>query len=76
VEKYRPKTIEDVSAQEHTVAVLRKTLNSTNVRRRDVPGYAISTDCSFCSLCCIAATHALLWTARDGKDQCVRPLNS
>ncbi|KAL1947650.1 hypothetical protein VTO73DRAFT_13374 [Trametes versicolor] len=31
VEKYRPKTIEDVSAQEHTVAVLRKTLTSTNL---------------------------------------------
>ncbi|KAF8507261.1 P-loop containing nucleoside triphosphate hydrolase protein [Gautieria morchelliformis] len=31
VEKYRPKTIEDISAQEHTVAVLRKTLNSSNL---------------------------------------------
>ncbi|KAI0721578.1 replication factor C [Cerioporus squamosus] len=31
VEKYRPKTIEDVSAQEHTVAVLRKTLTSSNL---------------------------------------------
>ncbi|KAJ4488186.1 P-loop containing nucleoside triphosphate hydrolase protein [Lentinula aciculospora] len=31
VEKYRPKTIDDVSAQEHTVAVLRKTLSSTNL---------------------------------------------
>ncbi|KAG1891348.1 P-loop containing nucleoside triphosphate hydrolase protein [Suillus subluteus] len=31
VEKYRPKTIDDVSAQEHTVAVLRKTLVSTNL---------------------------------------------
>ncbi|KAI0637174.1 replication factor C [Trametes polyzona] len=31
VEKYRPKTIEDVSAQEHTVAVLRKTLTSANL---------------------------------------------
>ncbi|EJD52908.1 P-loop containing nucleoside triphosphate hydrolase protein [Auricularia subglabra TFB-10046 SS5] len=31
VEKYRPKTIEDVTAQEHTVAVLRKTLTSTNL---------------------------------------------
>lgn len=27
----RPKTIDDVSAQEHTVAVLRKTLTSSNV---------------------------------------------
>lgn len=27
----RPKTIDDISAQEHTVAVLRKTLTSTNV---------------------------------------------
>ncbi|KAG1754423.1 P-loop containing nucleoside triphosphate hydrolase protein, partial [Suillus lakei] len=31
VEKYRPKTIDEVSAQEHTVAVLRKTLVSTNL---------------------------------------------
>ncbi|KAF4614712.1 hypothetical protein D9613_003235 [Agrocybe pediades] len=31
VEKYRPKTIDDVSAQEHTVAILRKTLTSTNL---------------------------------------------
>ncbi|KAG1855511.1 P-loop containing nucleoside triphosphate hydrolase protein [Suillus tomentosus] len=31
VEKYRPKTIDDVSAQEHTIAVLRKTLVSTNL---------------------------------------------
>lgn len=27
----RPKTIDDVSAQEHTVAVLQKTLTSANV---------------------------------------------
>jgi hypothetical protein len=27
----RPKTIDEVSAQEHTIAVLRKTLTSTNV---------------------------------------------
>ncbi|KAF8061550.1 P-loop containing nucleoside triphosphate hydrolase protein [Lyophyllum atratum] len=31
VEKYRPKTIDDVSAQEHTVTVLRKALTSTNL---------------------------------------------
>ncbi|TFK42941.1 P-loop containing nucleoside triphosphate hydrolase protein [Crucibulum laeve] len=31
VEKYRPKTIDEVSAQEHTVAVLQKTLTSTNL---------------------------------------------
>ncbi|CAE6461638.1 unnamed protein product [Rhizoctonia solani] len=31
VEKYRPQTIEEVSAQEHAVAVLKKTLTSTNV---------------------------------------------
>ncbi|KAK8861694.1 hypothetical protein IAR55_002517 [Kwoniella newhampshirensis] len=31
VEKYRPKTIDDVSSQEHTVAVLRKALLSTNL---------------------------------------------
>ncbi|KZP20864.1 P-loop containing nucleoside triphosphate hydrolase protein [Athelia psychrophila] len=31
VEKYRPKTIDDVSAQEHTIAVLQKTLTSTNL---------------------------------------------
>ena len=27
----RPKTIDDVSAQEHTIAVLQKSLTSTNV---------------------------------------------
>ncbi|KAI0035985.1 P-loop containing nucleoside triphosphate hydrolase protein [Vararia minispora EC-137] len=31
VEKYRPKTIDDVSAQEHIVAVLSKTLSSKNL---------------------------------------------
>ncbi|KAJ3554786.1 hypothetical protein NM688_g2930 [Phlebia brevispora] len=31
VEKYRPKTIDDVSSQEHAVAVLRRTLTSTNL---------------------------------------------
>ena len=29
----RPKTIDDVSAQEHTVAVLQKTLTSANVSK-------------------------------------------
>jgi len=29
----RPKTIDDVSAQEHTIAVLQKSLTSTNVSR-------------------------------------------
>ncbi|KAL4067680.1 P-loop containing nucleoside triphosphate hydrolase protein [Scleroderma yunnanense] len=31
VEKYRPKTIDDVSAQDHTVTVLRKALSSANL---------------------------------------------
>ncbi|TFK55241.1 replication factor C [Heliocybe sulcata] len=31
VEKYRPKTIDDVASQEHTVAVLQKSLLSTNL---------------------------------------------
>ncbi|KAF8328815.1 replication factor C [Cantharellus anzutake] len=31
VEKYRPETINDISAQEHTVAVLRNALTSTNL---------------------------------------------
>ncbi|PFH52404.1 hypothetical protein AMATHDRAFT_74198 [Amanita thiersii Skay4041] len=31
VEKYRPQSIDDVSAQDHTVSVLRKTLTSTNL---------------------------------------------
>jgi replication factor C subunit 2/4 len=31
VEKYRPKTIDEVAAQEHTVNVLRKSLMSTNL---------------------------------------------
>ena len=35
VEKYRPKSIEDVAAQDHTTAVLKKTLGSANVRDTD-----------------------------------------
>ncbi|GAA5878413.1 hypothetical protein JCM16303_002765 [Sporobolomyces ruberrimus] len=31
VEKYRPKNLEEVSAQEHTTAVLKKTLTSSNL---------------------------------------------
>ncbi|KAH6919086.1 replication factor C [Coprinopsis sp. MPI-PUGE-AT-0042] len=31
VEKYRPKTIDEVSAQEHTTAVLKRTLTSANL---------------------------------------------
>ncbi|GAA5965268.1 hypothetical protein JCM3765_006379 [Sporobolomyces pararoseus] len=31
VEKYRPKNLEEVSAQDHTTAVLKKTLTSSNV---------------------------------------------
>ena len=31
IEKYRPKTIDDVAAQEHTVKVLRKQLGNANV---------------------------------------------
>ncbi|KAM0753630.1 P-loop containing nucleoside triphosphate hydrolase protein [Meredithblackwellia eburnea MCA 4105] len=31
VEKYRPKNLEEVSAQDHTVAVLKKTLGSSNL---------------------------------------------
>ncbi|GAA5858476.1 hypothetical protein JCM5353_008902 [Sporobolomyces roseus] len=31
VEKYRPKNLEEVSAQEHTTAVLKKTLGSSNL---------------------------------------------
>ncbi|KZT52474.1 P-loop containing nucleoside triphosphate hydrolase protein [Calocera cornea HHB12733] len=31
IEKYRPKTMDDISAQEHTVQVLKKTLGSNNL---------------------------------------------
>ncbi|KAH9828749.1 Replication factor C subunit 2 [Teratosphaeria destructans] len=31
VEKYRPKSLDDVAAQDHTVTVLRRTLQSTNL---------------------------------------------
>lgn len=31
VEKYRPKTLDDVAAQDHTVTILRRTLQSTNL---------------------------------------------
>ncbi|EJU05504.1 P-loop containing nucleoside triphosphate hydrolase protein [Dacryopinax primogenitus] len=31
IEKYRPKTMEEISAQEHTVQVLKKTLGSANL---------------------------------------------
>ena len=31
IEKYRPKTIDDVAAQEHTIKVLRKQLGNANV---------------------------------------------
>lgn len=33
-EKWRPKTLDDIAAQESTVTVLRKTLSQANVRRR------------------------------------------
>lgn len=59
VEKYRPKTIEDVSSQEHTVAVLRKTLLSTNVslphvssHHRLVNRYASLLLSKSCLTCC------------------------
>ena len=37
VEKYRPKSIDDVAAQDHTVSVLRKTLGSANVHLHHYP---------------------------------------
>jgi hypothetical protein len=42
VEKYRPKTIDDVSSQDHTVAVLQKTLTSTNVSVLGLQGIRLS----------------------------------
>lgn len=51
VEKYRPKTIEDVAAQEHTVTVLRKTLSSSNVRALQfVHVYSLQNRCIVNSL--------------------------
>jgi DNA polymerase III gamma/tau subunit len=35
----RPKTIDDVSAQDHIVAVLKKTLSSTNVSHYELEKY-------------------------------------
>ncbi|KAJ1331364.1 replication factor C subunit 2/4 [Microdochium nivale] len=32
VEKYRPKTLSDVTAQDHTVGILQRTLQASNVR--------------------------------------------
>lgn len=31
VEKYRPKSLDDVTAQDHTITVLQRTLNATNL---------------------------------------------
>lgn len=52
----RPKTIDDVSAQEHTVAVLRKTLTSTNVRVSSEVTL-ILTDTSFSYPICSFTDH-------------------
>lgn len=57
----RPKTIDDVSAQEHTVAVLRKTLTSTNVRALSL--MELSFDSAL-----VAPAHAFLrptWNRED-----------
>lgn len=40
----RPKTIDDVAAQEHTVSVLRKALTSTNVPLPLVLNYLLRLD--------------------------------
>ena len=56
----RPKTIEDVSAQEHTVAVLRRTLTSTNVS--NIFSHFIVAKYG------IASTHVVLWPTGNWKD--------
>ncbi len=47
----RPQTIDDVSAQEHTVAVLQKTLSSTNVCYALLQASQCSSKPS-CRICC------------------------
>ena len=44
----RPKTIEDVSSQEHTVAVLRKALASTNVSLVKASDPGLTNSCRTC----------------------------
>ncbi|KAJ5233505.1 Replication factor C subunit 2 [Penicillium citrinum] len=43
VEKYRPKTLDDVAAQDHTTKVLQRTLQASNVRKIPQSNPAIST---------------------------------
>lgn len=56
----RPKTIDDVSAQDHTVAVLRKTLTSTNV---GAPWIALVGNSLL-----LATAYALLRSTRNWKN--------
>jgi len=58
----RPKTIDDVSSQEHTVAVLQKALASTNV---SAPLYPTSRPRLALTA---AAAHALLRSTWNGED--------
>lgn len=56
----RPKTIEDVSAQEHTIKVLRKTLESANVR---VSSIAYDSCAHASNITSTASSHAYVdWT--------------
>lgn len=63
VRNSRPKNLGEVSAQEHTVAVLKKTLESANVcRTSPVPCSAKPVRFA------LAPSHAFLWSTRNGKD--------
>lgn len=59
----RPKTIDDVSAQDHTIAVLQKTLTSTNV-----PCIYTKASNSVDSICFIAPAYVILWSSRDRQN--------
>ncbi|KAF5623478.1 replication factor C subunit 2 [Fusarium sp. NRRL 52700] len=48
VEKYRPKTLSDVTAQDHTVDVLQRTLQSSNVQ------YALALNCKTSTVLALA----------------------
>lgn len=58
----RPKTIDDVSSQEHIVAVLQKTLTSSNA------SYSIYWYNDWPDDDTLAAPHAVLWPSRHGED--------
>lgn len=64
VEKYRPKTMEEVASQDATVQVLKKALQLNNVCL-DCPRISSHVETNVLRwLRCAVASHALLWPAR------------